>query len=764
MHRGSFYRDLAVFVGSGDTCQIVVSAPDVSRTHAVLRRDGDRLFVSDAGSQAGTYVNGKRLKAKRWIEITRDDEVRLGQTSLLIPEWLFLGRAAVSLQASSLRKYLGDGTGPESRVLCDADRIVAPARTLTAIIGPSGSGKSILLSLLSGYANPDRGRVLLSEEPQSREDGETHAFDLHRNHALVRDIVGYVTQDDLTIPELTVRESLNYRLCLSYPTMKPNVRTRLIEETCTRLGFLDENRRKTFLDTPIGSAQSKYRGLSGGERKRANIALELVTRPLVLLLDEPTSGLSSVEATRMIDLLKELATKEELTIISALHQPSQRAYQQFDNLIVVSHGGVIAYCGPASTAPAVFEHLTGTPIEQQNSAEYVLDLLDNANTRERILQAPESTRNLLPDAVPLIDEPMSDSPEPVQQRSTTAHRFGDPVRQWWTLTRRNARVLSRDWMALALLFGQVPVIAALLICVFHSFALDTKEVDTFSRRVYRFGELKDPLEAQRKSVPVDRLWRESAAHAEGQLHLISDFGARNRACVLFLLAASSIWFGLFAACGEVVTEFHILRREVRSCVRLFPYLAAKLSFVVLITGVQTGLLVGLAVPALLSLPVYNSVQLWGVLWATATASAALGLLLSSVSGTYRFALTTVPLLLIPQLMFGGLLRPPVVIPEDYRLPSVLSRFTIQRWAFEATLAVDVFADGGVLKQQLFQKRFVERYDELNFLKYSQVTLPELLFGKRTSGRLLIPLEWLAGLSLAFFCAAYATLRYRLPTR
>ncbi|MBE9563453.1 MAG: ATP-binding cassette domain-containing protein, partial [Proteobacteria bacterium] len=125
----------------------------------------------------------------------------------------------------------------------------------------------------------------------------------------------------------------------------------------------------------IGSSESGIRGLSGGERKRANLAHELIAMPLVLLLDEPTSGLSSVDADKIVRLLHKLTQLDDLTTIATIHQPSQDTFELFDNLLLMNYGGTVVYYGAISQAVPYFESVTGIINTNRNPAEYLLEIL-----------------------------------------------------------------------------------------------------------------------------------------------------------------------------------------------------------------------------------------------------------------------------------------------------------------------------------------------------------------------------------------------------
>jgi len=347
--------DFEIFIGNSPSCKVCVQGiHGIASKHAILKRKGDSLFIKDLGSQAGTYLNKTRLPQNRWKEITRHDQITICNVPVKISEKLFLGRDRVGLATTRLH-YADRG-----KDLCQGVYLRAEPGTLTAIMGPSGAGKSVFLKLINGYYRPTKGRVIIGDKP--------NIFDLHRHLEHIRDFLGYVPQEDLMIPELTVRQSLHYRLRLRFPEMEALVRQKLIDETCEQLGFAS-SRREKFLDTHIEV-------LSGGERKRANIALELITKPLILILDEPTSGLSSMDSVRIVALLKELARRDKLTIIATIHQPGRKMFSMFDNLMLLGYGGLMGYFGPSDKATDYVLEVTGRFCGERNPAEFLMELFE----------------------------------------------------------------------------------------------------------------------------------------------------------------------------------------------------------------------------------------------------------------------------------------------------------------------------------------------------------------------------------------------------
>ena len=371
--------------------------------------------------------------------------------------------------------------------------------------------------------------------------------------------------------------------------------------------------------------------------------------------------------------------------------------------------------------------------------------------------------------------------------------------QWIVLIQRNFRVVFADKLNLSLIFLQVPLIATFIIVAFYNFAHDKQNFDKTARILFYFGVMKEPLELANKSINIDKLHRYAKTLAQEpkltirqdyiqtiikpffvrknvtmpelnftyyvkeDKQLISDSASMRRGSVFFLLVAAAIWFGIMGSCKEIVTEQPLLKRETRSYLFILPYLSAKIAVLTIILGLQTGLLAVLVVPTLLKLAWMHTGWIWLILWIAAFVSASLGLLISSVVSSYRAALTLVPLLMIPQLLFGGLLRPPVDLENSIwsHATNILSACTIQRWAFEAILTTDIYAKGGVLRLQVNP----ESKNELNLVQAKNTTLVSSFFKQRQWGNIMVgskwpPLLYLFIASFIFLLGSYLALRWR----
>ncbi len=370
--------DFEILIGSSKGCGIRLTpaeVPSITSKHAVLKRVRDRLFIKDLTAKEDLFLNGRRLAKQKWEEIIPNafshNEIKLGQTPIGIAAQLFRGRPRVGIATTPLYYQIA------GKLICNGAYLYAQPGTMTAIMGAAGCGKSTLLDLANGYRSPNQGQVFINTA--------TQFINLHQQYGQVREWLGYLPQDDIMIPELTVYQSLKYCLRLQFIDLETEIQQHLIRQTGRDLGFDDETRLDKFLHTVIGSAQSGIRGLSGGERKRANLAHELIAMPLILFLDEPTSGLSSVDADNIMALLQNLTKQHQLTTIVTIHQPSRDTFNnRFDNLLLMNQNGTLAYYGPTCQATPYFQKVTQTQVLDRHPAEYLLEILTHPDYSKKM--------------------------------------------------------------------------------------------------------------------------------------------------------------------------------------------------------------------------------------------------------------------------------------------------------------------------------------------------------------------------------------------
>ena len=430
-----------LLVGRTPDNDLSIDHPLISRHHARFVRSGSRWTVTDVGSTNGTYLNGQRVVGAAPLQI--GDVVDLGGSRLvLVDESRFEQRDYRGDTRVEAREIAISAGG--RRLLEDVSLTLLPSE-LVGLMGPSGAGKTTLMTALNGYLPPSSGQVLFNGR------------DLYAAFDHFRLGIGYVPQDDILHGELTVAEALYFTAKLRLPgdTSEEEIRNRIDR-------VLNQLRIAHIRDSLIGTPTRKV--VSGGERKRVNVAMELLTDPPVLFLDEPTSGLSSEDALTVMQGLRELAG-EGRTILLTIHQPSREVFRLMDNLAVVARDvnsrtpAHLVFYGPAYPEAIRFFN-PGKDLSGEPSPDGVL---------RGLAEAPAATwleryrRSALKQH--FVDQRAgrgivrgSNAPEPKRSPSI--------LRQTVVLTRRAILLKVRDAWNSSILLVQAPIIALLLTLVF----------------------------------------------------------------------------------------------------------------------------------------------------------------------------------------------------------------------------------------------------------------------------------------------------------
>jgi ABC-type multidrug transport system ATPase subunit/pSer/pThr/pTyr-binding forkhead associated (FHA) protein len=315
----------ALRIGRAEDNDIVLDDLSVSRHHAELRNTGDgRYAIVDLDSSNGTFLNGARVIFTS--PVTEQDIIGIGPATFRLfggELRQFIDSGDVSLIAQDLTVRL-----PGGRVLLDRVSFPIGERSLVAVIGPSGAGKTTLLRALTGMAPATEGAVLYDHR------------DLYSHYAELRHRIGLVPQEDVIYPHLTPRRALGYAAELRFPGDTSD------EERSVRVQeVLDELKlNQTTKDRPEPAADTPAASLSGGEKKRVNIALELLTKPSVLFLDEPTSSLDVELKEDVVDGMRELA-QDGRTVIMVTHDLEY--LDKCDRVLVLKPGGQMVFYGPS---------------------------------------------------------------------------------------------------------------------------------------------------------------------------------------------------------------------------------------------------------------------------------------------------------------------------------------------------------------------------------------------------------------------------------
>lgn len=582
--------DLVRF-GRGGEVDVVLNDPSISRQHATIERTPRGYQVTDLRSRAGSLVNGRRFEKH---PLVIGDQLQMGPFYFRFDGQALertTGLAGVEIEARGVRKAAGP-----IQILDDVSLRIERGQ-FVAILGPSGSGKSSLLDTLTGLRPADSGAIHF--------DG----LDLAREYERLRSLMGYVPQDDIVHRELRVGQALLYSARLRLPAGTPAVEIeKLVGQTILRLG-LDAR-----VDTPIHR-------LSGGQRKRVSVAVELLGRPAVLFLDEPTSGLDPAAEFKMMELLRHLADGG-CTVVCTTHV-MENVYLT-DRLFIIS-GGKLVFVGGAQETR---EHFG---VQKLNM---LYDRLEDRPAGEwrDIMHRAQAGSSVPAEAPPVV-------PRAWHAASRSAALPVLLARQW--------AILCADWKNFLILFGQPLVIAVLVAWVTDDVSLS-----------------------------------------------------------LFFAYLATLWFGCSNSAQEIVKELPIYRRERMVGLGRHSYLVSKFSLLGAVTALQGVFLYGclwvthyalylpdpdldLGVPRGL-----DGSTLWqlGSVALTAYAAVGIGFAISAIARSTMQAVMIVPLVLIPQILFSGL----VVETGDMTKPGVFALTSLMP-SYAAQTMMDV---GGFWKREI----------------------------------------------------------------
>jgi ABC-type multidrug transport system ATPase subunit len=518
---------------------------------------------------------------------------------------------------------------------------------LVGVMGDSGAGKSTLINVLTGIYLPSSGEILLN------------GIDLHLFPEKVKGLIGYVAQDDLLIEDLSVYQNLFYNTKLCFDHLSNEEIGEKVILLLKSLGLYEIRNMK------VGSPMNKK--ISGGQRKRLNIALELIREPSVLFLDEPTSGLSSRDSENIMDLLKDLAVKGKLIFV-VIHQPSSEIYKMFNQLLVLDSGGYLIYNGDPVGAINHFKSC----INHANKDETECPVCGNVN--------PEQILSIINSHV--LDE--YGTPTNVRRTSPDEwfHRF---KKNHPSNTHRQEKRLPLPEINL-----RIPGRAGQM-AVFFMRDLKAK----LANRQYIFINL---LEMPVLALILASLlfYFQPEAHQSPSYLLYKN---PNLITYIIISVIISIFVGLTVSAEEIINDKKILKREAFLNLSRFSYLFSKVIILAIISAIQTALFtfIGNGI-----LQIENMLfPFWLVLFSSAIFANLLGLIISdSLKKTVNIYIL-IPFLIIPQLILSG-----VFVSYNRLNPNLSSVSNIPwygelitaRWAFEA-MAVHLF------KQNDYQKEF-----------------------------------------------------------
>lgn len=499
---------------------------------------------------------------------------------------------------------------------------------LIGIMGASGAGKTTLLLTLAGLEKPSKGEILIN------------GFDIHNEKDKIQGVIGFVSQDDLLIEELTVYQNLYYNAKLCFATF---TEAQLHERVMATLENLGLDQRK---DLTVGSVLDKK--ISGGQRKRLNIALELIREPAILFLDEPTSGLSSRDSENVIDLLKELSLKGKLIFV-VIHQPSSDIYKMFDKMIIMDTGGFPAYYGAPVEAVSYFKKAT----LQVDSNRGQCETCGNVN--------PEQIFNIIEAKV--VDE----YGQPTNKRKVTPPQWHDKYKERFKISRiEDVKEEPPSTLNIPSQFKQTSIFA-------------TRDfLSKLSNKQYLLINL---LEAPLLAAILAFITKyKSAPGGKEYIFRFND----NFPAFLLMSIIVALFMGLTVSAEEIIRDRKILKRESFLNLSWNSYLVSKLAILFLLSAIQT---LTFVIIGNVILEIHGmTFAFWFVLFTTSCLANVLGLNISSAFNSAVTVYVMIPLLLIPQMILSGLLfnfdKLNGIIATKGKVPVVADLMT-SRWAYEA---------------------------------------------------------------------------------
>ncbi|MFO7938506.1 MAG: ATP-binding cassette domain-containing protein [Bacteroidales bacterium] len=535
---------------------------------------------------------------------------------------------------------------------------------LIGLMGASGAGKTTLLNVLAGLNKPARGQILIN------------GIDLHQEQEKLKGIIGYIPQDDLLIEELTVFQNLYYNARLCFNDKSEEEIVALVDKTLENLGLYERK------DLKVGSPMNKL--ISGGQRKRLNIALELIREPSILFVDEPTSGLSSRDSENVMDLLRELALKGKLIFV-VIHQPSSEIYKMFDHMMILDTGGYMVYYGNPVEGVMYFKRLDAQinsevgecPTCGNVNPELIFNIIEaqvvdeyGQYTNKRKISPPKweehFKENIKLEQIPHIkEEPPSNLNIPSWFKQLKIYSIRDVL----------SKISNKQYIALNLL--EAPVLGFILAYIIRYIADPDSDL-------YIFRE--------NENIPI----------------------------YIFMALIVALFLGLTVSAEEIFRDRKILKREKFLNLSRSSYLVSKILILFAISAIQAILFVLIANTILGIREMYF--EYWFAMFTTAAFANMLGL---NVSASFNSAVTIyilIPLLMIPMMILSGAMFPFDKLNRSVgsvdKVP-VIAEIMPTKWSYEA-LMVNQF------KNNKFEKRFYPIEKVISNTDFKQVyVIPEL---------------------------------------
>ncbi len=529
---------------------------------------------------------------------------------------------------------------------------------LIAIMGGSGAGKTTLLNVLAGLEKPTNGTITIN------------GIDVVKNKKKIEGVIGFVAQDDILFEELTVFQNLFFNAKLCFKDYTEIQLTEAVHKTLKSLGLFE------IRDIKVGNVLNKK--ISGGQRKRLNIALELIREPAIMFLDEPTSGLSSRDSENVLDLLKELTLKGKLIFV-VIHQPSSDIYKMFDKVVILDVGGYQIYYGNPVEAVSYFKRITNQINAEEGQClscgnvnpEQIFNTIDAkivdeyGNITETRKISPKVWNNYFSEKIKI------EKIEVVSDALPKSLSVPNILKQFIVFTKRDvlSKIGNTQYMLINLL--EAPLLAFLLSFIIRY--IDDPKGDT-----YYFGT--------NENIPA----------------------------YLFMSIIVALFMGLTISAEEIIRDAKIRKRETFLNLSRLGYITSKVFILFTISAIQTCLFVVIG-NSILGISDMNF-SYWVMLFSLSCTANMMGL---NISNTFNSAVTIyilIPILLIPQMVLSGAIfsfdKLNKFVSNRDNVP-IVADVMASRWAFEA-LAVKQYKDNK------FQKMFYEYEKNESFHDFKSV--------------------------------------------
>ncbi len=614
-------------VGRDASNDIPLDGLGISNQHARLKQIQGGFSVEDLNSTNGVFVNGSRVSSSA---ITPEDSIQIGAFVIRIDAsgtaGVFDSRSKTRVDAAHLVRTAG-----KIRLLDDISLAIEPNEFI-GILGPSGAGKSTLIEALNGMRPANSGSVRIND------------LDLYSHFDSLKQAIGYVPQEDIIHRELSVYRTLFYvaKLRLSRDVSTAEIK-QLIEEILDVTGLTEKR------DSPV-------KLLSGGQRKRVSIAVELITKPSVIFLDEPTSGLDPSTEAKIMKLFRQIAESGR-TVVMTTH--AMENVRLFDKIVVLM-GGKLAFYGKPSDALGYF------------GATDLRELYDKIEAPETNAEELKHRFAATPEFTELIEKPLAgigkENSAGGQRKKSRLGIFG-AIRQWLLLSRRYLEVLLKDRLNLFILIAQAPVLALMTFIV----------TDPDRPRDFLYFVIAIVAVWFGTSVSAREIVRERPIYI------------RER---MFNLGVLPYLFSKLTVIAIIVA--------IQCSLVFIPLKLLDLAGVIFMPG------------ELFGIP-----QFWAMLL-TAAVGISVGLFVSAIVRTQEMATSIVPLILIPQLLFSGLAGVPTGATKvvSMAMPGAWSFDTIKRFSTLDTLEPEGAKHNGATKG-LGLYKFIESENDASIAESRQ---------------------------------------------